>query len=1004
MSGAETLWSTFVDCVKADSAALEIGVSEFRPHGLSATEARNQLDSLAFYAFRLASQSLLLGAEDMGRLALSCERCLDLIADGTLIAERVLPILAASVLTLRQSCEALAQSGADDRSGARTDSRPLEAARYELETFFPVPGRAVKSAGGPDVPLAALTRGPEERSQTSNVDSAPLGSSLRSGKKSPARPDPARPDQPPAGGREPSAVRSSQADGSVPFELWQPDVAEDMLELFFEESEERIEGLALKLLDVEKRPRDGELLRDVFRDLHTLKGSSAMVALGPMNKLAHTAEDLVGQLREGQRQADGTVIDAMLAALDGLRDILAVAKQGRVIGADLEPILQRLRDPGAPVPLHSDVSSGGSGQSSADNGPARAAPAVVVDSAPGQTAQPGRQTIRVDFDKLDRLMNLVGELVLGRDRLRSAILSLAAMSSELSSDRQLTRRLLDPRRAAADRGRRSSYDAFRHLSEEIGRVERVMVDIAQELDRATGRLDSVSDELRDQVMKLRMIPVGGVFRKHHRTVRDLAASLGKQVRLELSGEDTEMDKLLVETLDEPLMHLVRNAVDHGIESPELRVKAGKEAEGCIRLTASHRGNQMVIEIADDGRGIEPETLRRRARERNLLTDQEIEGLDDSQILTVIFRPGFSTATMVSEVSGRGVGMDVVRQTIVTELKGTVDIDSSPGRGTLFTLRLPLTLAIIQVVLARVAGEVFAIPLDSVVRTISCPPDRVQLIQNREVIAVRGRQVPLLRLDRVLELGQNAASQSLPGRPGDPYAVLHVVLTQVGNELYGLACDHLLGKKEIVIKSLGDLLESVPGAAGATLLGDRCALILDIPAIVERAYQSRVEPIMSRYPTRPGHPPHLGAGPAPHNAPHILLVEDSEVVREALRRLLIDAGYRCTVAQDGVEGLSAASNEQFDLVSTDVMMPRMDGYQLTRALRAMPGYRDTPIIMVTSRGERIDRVRGFDAGVDEYITKPYDRQLYLQTIRKLFADRENGPSGGSLPGPRQEVER
>ncbi|MEM9493909.1 MAG: Hpt domain-containing protein, partial [Myxococcota bacterium] len=352
---------------------------------------------------------------------------------------------------------------------------------------------------------------------------------------------------------------ASTDDDSVHRHRWEPGVEEDMLDLFFEEAEERIEDLAIKLLDVEKRPGDQELLRDVFRDLHTLKGSSAMVALEPMNKLAHAAEDLVGQLREGHRQADGAVIDAMLAALDGLRDILALARQGQLIDADLAPTIRRLRDPGAApsdsrLPAADDPAGANSmrpaasGNRSAGDDSQDGPGSPAGPGGPGAAGAPGRQTIRVDFDKLDRLMNLVGELVLGRDRLHGAIHSLGSMSSELSSDRQLTRQLLSARRSLADSGGAAgTRAALGDLSDEIGRVERVLVDISQDLDYATGRIDSVSDELREQVMKLRMVPIGGVFRKHRRTVRDLAAALGKRATLELSGEDTELDKLLVET-------------------------------------------------------------------------------------------------------------------------------------------------------------------------------------------------------------------------------------------------------------------------------------------------------------------------------------------------------------------------------------------------------------------------------------------------------------------------
>jgi CheY-like chemotaxis protein len=332
-------------------------------------------------------------------------------------------------------------------------------------------------------------------------------------------------------------------------------------------------------------------------------------------------------------------------------------------------------------------------------------------------------------------------------------------------------------------------------------------------------------------------------------------------------------------------------------------------------------------------------------------------------------------------------MDVVWSTIVHRLKGQVRLASTPGAGSTLTLRLPLTLAIIQVLLARAGGEVFAIPLDPVSRTLTRAPETVAFIQEREVIAIDDRQIPLIRIAHVLELPTDAYADE---------AQLHIILVEVAGELYGLVCDGLLGKREIVIKSLGELLKNVPCAAGATLLGDRCAIILDISALVTRAL---------RQPARRPRSTASAAGAAAERAgpPHILLVEDSDIVRESLRRLLVQAGYRCTTARDGVEGLEQARAHRFDLVSTDVMMPRMDGYELTRELRQAPEYRDVPIVMVTSRGERIDRVRGFDAGVDEYITKPHDRQLLLRVVAKLLAQRAPGDAAADPDADGKEDE-
>jgi chemotaxis protein histidine kinase CheA/ActR/RegA family two-component response regulator len=879
------VWGRYVEAAVRDTGSLDDDVGALPP---TAELDRGRCRRLAQVAFRLGMSSLLVGAEDVAGLALAAERALDRLADGAIDPATGLPVLGPAVTTLRH---AVAQLAHPDRSGARVEGLPVDAQRAALDGLAAgAPVAAVAIAAGASVPPPVATQ---------------VG---------------------PAGAF-----------------VWQPSVDDDMIELFFDEATERVEALAGKLVDLERRPDDADLLREVFRDLHTVKGSSAMVGLAPVNALAHAAEDLMGQLRDTGRAADGPVIDALLAALDGLRAMLEHARARAPITIDPAPLVHRLRNPGAAPPP--------------------AAPRAVAEAPRASVADATRQTIRVDFDKLDRLLNLVGELVLGRDQLNAATAALSAVTGELAVDQVIARRVANLVRSGhGERARaQHAYRGVGGLGDELSRIERVLAEITHDLDHGTDQLDAISGELREQVMRLRMIPVGGVFRKHVRTVRDLAGALGKRARLELVGDDTELDKLLVEALDEPLLHLVRNSVDHGVEPPEARLAAGKPAEGTVRLEAAHRGNTVEIRIADDGGGMDPARLRAKAVERGVLTAAEADALDDRGAFDLIFRAGFSTAATVSDVSGRGVGMDVVRQTVVSRLKGTIDVESTPGQGSAFVLRLPLTLAIIQVLVARAGGEVFCIPLDAVVRVLAIHPDDIKLIGDREVVEVRGRHVALVRLDHVLELDAGGTED-----------LLHLVLTEHAGHTYGLVCDHLVGKKEIVIKSLGPLLQNVACVAGATLLGDRCALIVDVPAVIERALTG---PAVAARGAR-------NAAVTPASS-QILLVEDSDIIRESLRRLLADAGYLVTVAVDGQHGLELAQSRRFDLVSTDVMMPRLDGYGLTRALRAMPEYAEVPIVMVTSRGERIDRVRGFDAGVDEYITKPHDRQLLLRAVRTLL---------------------
>ncbi|MBA3457546.1 MAG: Hpt domain-containing protein, partial [Deltaproteobacteria bacterium] len=497
------LWQVFVATGGADAVALAAALADPRAAAKVDTE---QLGGLAHIAFRLGLSSLLIGADDLGRLALAIERGLDRDDLDPTAWEAV----SAAIATLRDAFDQLAHA---DKSGARVENLPLA-----------------------------------ERIEAIDAIRSRLGGGAAS--KAPRVYTP------------PPPLSAPAAPGGAPSFTWVPTVDDDMIELFFDEATERVEALAGKLVEIERRPDDGELLRDVFRDMHTIKGSSAMVGLTPVNQLAHAAEDLVGQIRDSGRAADGPVVDALLAALDALRDMLAQARARTPVTIDPTPVVSRLRNPGAPV---------------------AATPRVAVIASPTAStphaAADARATIRVDFDKLDRLMNLVGELVLGRDDLRGAVASLGSITAELAIDRGVARKVANARSATAG-GTTRGLDT---LSEELSRVERVLSDVTNELDHGTDRLDAISDELREQVMRLRMVPVTGIFRKHVRTVRDLAANLGKRARLELVGEDTELDKLLVEAVDEPLMHLVRNAVDHGLELPDARAAAGKPAEGVVTL-------------------------------------------------------------------------------------------------------------------------------------------------------------------------------------------------------------------------------------------------------------------------------------------------------------------------------------------------------------------------------------------------------------------------------------
>jgi two-component system chemotaxis sensor kinase CheA len=734
---------------------------------------------------------------------------------------------------------------------------------------------------------------------------------------------------------------------------WAPSLAEDMVGAFLDECVERTEGLAERLIELEQRGSDKELISAVFRDLHTLKGSSAFAGLTKLNRVAHRAEDLIGELREGKRPADRALIDVLLSALDAMRTITEKARSGGDIDVDIGPLLERLANPNrASAP-----------QSVAQEHPK---PQEASSAATARVSD-GQGTLRIEFEKVDRLLNLVGEIVLARGRLSSAAEVQGLVVREVA---QLRKRLSDaqnaPRALVSGSDTVSTFSAENGaIIEDLERTERVLRETFGDVDSGLGGLAVAVGQLRDTVMKLRMVPIARLFTKYQRTVRELSHKLGKEVNVELYGGDTELDKVLVERLEDPLLHLVRNAVDHGIELPEERAAAGKSRAGLVRLSAVQRGGQILVVISDDGHGLDPEKLKRKAVQKELITQAEAAEMTEESALDLIFRAGFSTAEKLSDVSGRGVGMDVVRDAI-QRLKGNVYLKSTLGEGTTVELSLPLTLAITQVLTARVGGELVAIPLDAVVSAQTLQPGQLEPLGTGNCLRVGERLIPVFHLAEVLGLsGSVALGEADEGS---------VVIVSVGSSELGLIVQQVLGRHEVVIKSLGSMLAAAPCAAGAAVVGERMVLVLDLSDVAQRAQ----EPTRPTFTSRPR--------AVRSDRARVLVAEDSDVIREAIRRELAQAGFDVTTAVDGEDALRISKEHRFDAISSDVMMPNKDGYELVRALRTDPNYRDTPIVLVTSKDARIDAVRGYDAGADAYLTKPADADELIRTLDSLLRQR------------------
>ncbi len=614
------------------------------------------------------------------------------------------------------------------------------------------------------------------------------------------------------------------------------DDVQDIVKEFLAESQEMIEVLDQRFVQLESDPANAELLNDIFRALHSMKGAAGFLGFARIVDIAHRAENVLNKLRQGEMQVMPDVVTVVLEAVDTIKLLVAEVRQSgtdshvptEAVARKLDAILSA---PAFPEAGPTELTSEGAG-------PAAAAPPAaprlgeilvsdgaatkeqVLDALNEQRRQAdphtplgeiliqakaiteraleaalhkqeraGRhpeeeQTIRVETKRLDAVMNLVGELVLGRNRL----LKIGGYLEQAYES--------DP--------------SVRALGETLA------------------HLNLVTTDLQLAVMKTRMLPIRKVLAKLPRMVRDLARKLNKQVRLDLHGEETELDKSVADEIGDPLIHLVRNAIDHGIETPTERQALGKPPEGVLRIAASQEGNSIVIRLHDDGRGIALDKVKAKALVKGLVSEADLASMDPREVMNLIFLPGFSTAEATTDVSGRGVGMDVVR-TNIRRLNGTVELESEPGKGTQITIKLPLTVAIIQALMVEVERTTFAIPLSSVIEAVKIARGDIRTINGREVLHLRERVLPLLRLAREFEI---------PADPGRD--TFYVVVAGLGERQVGVVVDRLRSQEEVVIKPLGDYLDDIAGIAGATITGEgKVVLILDIAELVHHAGMGRV---------------------------------------------------------------------------------------------------------------------------------------------------------------------
>jgi len=724
---------------------------------------------------------------------------------------------------------------------------------------------------------------------------------------------------------------------------------------FVEEARDRTKALTQALMRLEKAPGSGEAIAEVLRQAHSLKGSARMLGLSDISQIAHHLEDLFVLAKSDPRVIGAQAFDLVFGAVD----VLTLRVEHLATGAS---------DPVDVAGLCRKLAGLVAAPDQQPTEPKAAADAPVVETRAFSTpaGDPGgsavRPSLRVPIEKLDGLSHLAAEMVIESLKGSARLTELSRLEKALSLLRNRVRDAqLAPAGIAAGRGMPLG-DNLETLDDLSRRLRGFLTAFGD--DRV--RLSLLTDELRQNVIELTMLPLATVFDAFPRAVRDLARGFQKEVELQIIGGETELDKKIIEQIADPLVHLVGNAVDHGIEPPDERAKQGKPAAGWLQISAVQRGNRILIVVQDDGRGIDPAEVRATAIRRRFAPAAELERWTVAEILNLVFEPGFSTRSRATEVSGRGVGMDVVKN-LVGRLGGTVHLESTPGRGTTVTLDLPLSLALLRVVLIETRGEIFALPTAAVRRILHATPDEITHLQQGPVIEVDGEHVPLVALGALFHGPTPVAA----------FPYVPVIVAAARDRLFGLTVEAVHDEQEVVFEELRGPLRRQRTFAGAAIHGNGDIVpILNVQSLFDLAAQS---PVVAE----------ARASEVREEARRgrVLVVEDSLVAAEMQKNILIAAGYDVDLAQDGVHAFELLPLTSYDLVIADVDMPRMDGFELTSKIRADERFRDIPVIVVTARDAATDRRRGFEAGADAYVTKrEFDQVQLLDTVRRLIGRR------------------
>jgi chemotaxis protein histidine kinase CheA/CheY-like chemotaxis protein len=740
----------------------------------------------------------------------------------------------------------------------------------------------------------------------------------------------------------------------------------DLIAIFKAEAEEHLTKLDNGIVELEKQPDNIDLAKGLNREVHTLKGAARVFGFSEIQDIAHRIEDIFEEIAHKKMLFNSSIAGGIFKGIDAIRIILEKIIQDKEIDVDVSDLCRDLetclvakqetipRVESRPEKKHQGEKTQGEVLNLMNEG--RSPP------SPFQRDE----YIRVPLSRVDKLLYLVGEMVIHRMK-SSAKIAQAKKLSKLS--KELQKGISSLSEAIGKEFSPQDGDVIKLLSQcdaQMQKLREHTLKLYDHVSTETFQLDPVIDELQTRVKEIKMLPLSTVFSGFPRMVRDIASQQGKEVNLVISGEETELDKKVLEGIKTSLIHLLRNCIDHGIEEPEVRAALGKPRVGTIKVSAFHEGDNVVITVEDDGRGMDLDQIKQTALKKGLVSSYDLDRMRDKEVLNIVFMNGYSTSPTVTDVSGRGMGLDIVWRDI-TQLKGRVSLDTQKNRATKFTLVLPLTIAIIQVLLVKVQNMLFALPMLSITECIKANGDDVSTIEGRMAIPFREQTVPLVRLNEVLGLP--------PPRDGDgtlKKAISVVIVSSLDRQV-GFIVDEIVGDEEVFIKSLGKHLGRVKNVSGAIITPTgEVVVVLDIEDLITHSALC-LQPVSGKR-TVPQ---------VKRKERRILVVEDTFSTRELEKSILETHGYLVDTAVDGLDALSRMTENKYDLIVSDIEMPRMDGFELCRTLKKNEGFKDIPFVMVTAFQKEEDKRKGMEVGAAAYIVKSaFEQTNLLDTIERL----------------------